>query len=157
METSEDRAAALQAVQDAQKAIFHAMQQGSAPEWMHLDLTMGQLKALMALASQEGMNVSSLADALNVGKPAASILVDRLVQLGYAERTEDAEDRRRTLLAPTSAGQELVTSLRQGGSERFARWLEHMESGDLAALARGMHALAHVAERDLVHSSTLVS
>jgi DNA-binding MarR family transcriptional regulator len=140
--------AAVRAALEAQHAVAHALHRGTMPEWVHLELTMGQLKTLMTLASEGDMNVSGLAERLEVGKPAASILVDRLVQLGYAERTEDAEDRRRTLVAPTATGRELVARLRQDGGGRLTRLLEQLDADDLAALTRGLRALAAVASRE---------
>src|SRR5215472_13751973 len=101
VKTRPARAEAIQAALAAQKQISHCLFSGNIPEWVHLELSMGQLKALMTLATREAMTVSGLAETLNVGKPMASILVDRLVQLGLVERTEDPEDRRRTLVMPT--------------------------------------------------------
>jgi DNA-binding MarR family transcriptional regulator len=121
----------------------------TVPDWIQLELPIGQVKTLMALAGHERLNVSALAELLRIGKPAASILVDRLVQQAYVARTEDPEDRRRTLLALTPAGSDLVATLRQGaGESRFARWLEQMDEGDLAALTRGLQALATIAARE---------
>jgi MarR family transcriptional regulator, organic hydroperoxide resistance regulator len=114
-------------------------------DWAHLGLSMGQLKALMMLAAQGDMTVTHVAELLYTGKPAASIVVDRLVQLGMAQRTEDAQDRRRTLVTLTDAGRDLATRLHQGGIDRFAQLLEAMEPDDLAALQRGMEALAAIA------------
>jgi DNA-binding MarR family transcriptional regulator len=137
--------AAVLAALEAQHALAQALHRGTTPEWVHLDLTMGQLKTLMTLVTEGDMNVSGLAERLRMGKPAASILVDRLVQLGYVERTEDAEDRRRTLVTPTAKGRELVAGLQQGSGERMVRWLEQMEADDLAALTRGLRALTAIA------------
>ena len=132
----------------AQKRLGRAMHRAYAPEWIHLDLTMGQLKTLMTLASRQPATVSELADTLEVGKPAASTFVDRLVQLGYALRAEDPDDRRRTLVTTTPAGSDLVTRLRQGQGDRMARWLEALPPDELEALIRGLQALAAIAERD---------
>ncbi len=132
----------------AQKRVARAMQRAYAPDWIHLDLTMGQLKTLMTLSSRQPATVSEIADRLEVGKPAASTVVDRLVQLGYAQRSEDPEDRRRTLVTTTPAGSDLVTRLRQGQGDRMVRWLEALEPDELAALIRGFQALASIAERD---------
>lgn len=132
----------------AQKRLGRAVHRAYAPEWIHLDLTMGQLKTLMTLASHQPATVTELADTLEVGKPAASTLVDRLVQLGYAQRTEDADDRRRTLVTTTPAGGDLVTRLRLGQGDRMARWLGALAPEDLSALIRGLEALSAVAERD---------
>jgi DNA-binding MarR family transcriptional regulator len=133
----------------AQRAVLRTLFAATTRDWIELDLSMGQLKALMALATRRGLNVGGLADLLQVGNPAASTLVDRLVQAGYVVRTEDADDRRRTLLATTPAGDELVSRLRQGAGEiRVRRWLERMDPDDLAALTRGLEALAAIAARD---------
>ena len=149
--TSEVRAAL-----DLQREISHALGRVQMPEWATLNLSMGQLKALMVLAASDGGNVSALAKTLHVGKPTASILVDGLVQLGYAERAEDAEDRRRTLVTPTTAGAELASRLRQGGVGRMTSWLERLSPDDLAALTRGLRALATIADADTTDTISLV-
>ena len=133
----------------AQRAIIRALHRDQMPpDWAQLDLSMGQLKALMVLSNRQPMNVSGLAETLALSKPTASILVDRLVQLGFAERTEDAEDRRRTLVTPTPAGAALVLRLRQGSVDRLIRWMSALDPDDLAALTRGLRAVATAAERD---------
>ena len=115
-------------------------------EWTKLELTMGQLKAVMILAGNQRVTISQLADILKIGKPAASILVDRLVHLGHVRRTEDETDRRHTILTLTDAGLQLATQLRQGSLERMAQWFAAMAPDDLAALQRGLEALANIAE-----------
>src|SRR2546423_12566088 len=97
----------------AQKRIVQAMHAAAEPTWLQLDLTMAQLKGLFALADSP-MTIGQLADALGSGKPAASILVERLVQLALVERAEDPLDRPRTIARVTPQGEELVARLRQG-------------------------------------------
>ena len=138
---------AIAAIVAAQRSIAHSMFQTSIPDWIQLDLTMGQLRTLMALAADGPMTVSALAETLAIAKPTASILIDRLVQAGDADRTEDQGDRRRTLVALTPAGVALVARLRQGKSDRYERWLAAMHPDDLAALTQGMQALAAIAVR----------
>jgi DNA-binding MarR family transcriptional regulator len=148
MDEASRREAAIRGVMDAQLALVQAIAREQLPEWTHLDLTMGQLKTLMALSSHDSMTVSALAEALNVGKPTASLLVDRLVQLGYVARAEDREDRRRTLVTLSATGSDLTRNLRQGKLERFTRWLAEMDTDDLVALQQGLRALAAVVERE---------
>jgi DNA-binding MarR family transcriptional regulator len=148
VKTRPERAEAIKAAIAVQRQISHMLFTGNIPEWVHLELSMGQLKALMALASKSDMTVSGLAETLHVGKPTASILVDGLVRPGLVERTEDPEDRRRTLVTPTQSGSDLVARLRQGGPGRFVRWLEELDDDDLAALVRGLRALAAIAQRE---------
>jgi len=133
----------------AQKQIMQAMHAAAEPAWLQLDLTMAQLKGLFALADGP-MTIGQLADALGSGKPAASILVERLVQLGLVERAEDALDRRRTIARVTARGEELVARLRQGGRERLRTWLSRLGDDDLAALVQGLRALAAAAAGEQV-------
>ncbi|HEU0026036.1 MAG TPA: MarR family transcriptional regulator [Ktedonobacterales bacterium] len=135
---------------EAQRAIYRAVLGLNSDEWLSLDLSMGQLKALVTLTARRGMTVGEVAEALGVGKPAASMLVDRLTQHGYVTRHEDPNDRRRTVVTPTQAGEDLVTRLRQSGGERaLVRWLRQMAPDDLAALTRGARALAAIIARDM--------
>jgi len=141
----------VRAVLEAQNAISHCMKGPDWKVWTALDLSIGQLRTLMLLAADGDTTISDIAVCLDIGKPASSILVDRLVQLGLARRTEDANDRRRTLVTPTEAGEELVTRLRQGNLDRFAQWLEAMTPDDLSALRQGMQSLRAIAERTAPH------
>ncbi len=113
-------------------------------EWAHLDLTMGQLKTLMVLAGCHDLTVSRVAEALSLGKPATSILVDRLVQLQLVQRTEDPQDRRRTLVTLTEEGRTLTARLRQGSIDLIARLVAALDPADLAAWERGLNALLAV-------------
>lgn len=129
---------------EAQRALKQAMHSAYSPDWIHLDLTMGQLKALVGLATLGAMSVSELAEWMNTSKPSASVLVDRLVHQGYAARREDQDDRRRTLVELTHQGSELMARLERSGGERMEAWLARMSADDLSALTRGLRALAAV-------------
>lgn len=145
-ERARDPSPLIVAAMAAQRLIFRTLLGETIPAWTQLDLSIGQLKTLMTLAVQQPLTVSALAEQLGLGKSATSILVDRLVHLGYVARTEDPSDRRRVALALTAAGDELVVTLRQGaGENRYVRWLEQMTTDDLAALTRGLEALAAIA------------
>jgi DNA-binding MarR family transcriptional regulator len=135
----------VSAVLEAQFSLGRCMVSKQPQDWAQLDLTMGQVKMLMVLAAKPDQTVSQLAERLKIGKPATSLLIDRPVRLGLVRRTEDANDRRRTLVALTDAGTELVTRLRQGNLDQLAAWLQTMEPTDLAALRRGLEALAAIA------------
>ncbi len=116
-----------------------------ASEWINLDLSMAQMKALFALAGDESITISDVADRLGIGISAASHLVERLVQLKLVTRAEDPADRRRTyaLLCPT--GRDLVARFQQVNRERMRALLIQMHDDDLKALLTGLRALAAVA------------
>jgi len=127
-----------------------AVREATVPVWLHLDLTMAQLKAVFALATNGTMTVGELGRSLGLARPGASILVDRLFQLGLVQRAEDHEDRRRTLVYLSPQGQEFDAQLRQGSQARMREWLGRLSDDDLAALIQGLNGLcaAMVGERN---------
>ena len=64
-------------------------------------LTPAQVKVLLQLGRSGQMSVGEIATALAISMPAASELVDRLVDAGHLIRTADPLDRRRVLIAAT--------------------------------------------------------
>jgi DNA-binding MarR family transcriptional regulator len=85
-------------------------------------LSMGQLSTLFRLYHGGICGVSDLGDHLGVTNAAASQMVDKLVQQGYLERTEDPDDRRVKQLRLTSKGALLV----QKSYEVRLRWMEEI-------------------------------
>jgi len=114
--------------------------------WLDLDLAMGQFKAMLVLTEQRQITVGGLARALGISEPSASLLVDKLVGRGLAERRSDLADRRRTVVSPTDEGWKLVNRLRQTRDEYVASWLNLLSDSDLAALLRGLEALLRAME-----------
>ena len=129
----------------AQTAVLRALHDAPLPAWLSLDLTLGQLRALFVLYHGGPTPIGQLGAALGLGKPAASLLVDALVQRGLVERHEDPTDRRRTLAHLSPTAQTLMGEQLTGSGERFAGWLRRLAPDDLASLARGLRALAAIA------------
>lgn len=140
-----DREALIKEAHQTQRIIVAAVfQQVALPILLELDLSMAQLKGIVILATSKNCTVSQVAEQLQIGRSAASLLMDRMVVDGLVERREDPEDRRRTLLGLSQRGEELVTRLRQGRAERnpLPAWLANVNDHDLQALVQGLRALA---------------
>jgi DNA-binding MarR family transcriptional regulator len=118
------------------QAMIKASHASSAPTWQQLDLTLSQIKALFLLSDAHDLTVGGLAEKLRVGRPAASILVEVLVEHGYVERIEDRADRRRTFVRLTSPGSELITQLLRGQQEFLRAWFDRLDDDDLASMIR---------------------
>ncbi len=129
---------------EAQQTIMKALMENSASEWLQLDLTMGQVKALFALRCVKAMPIGGLAERLKIGLPAASIVADKLVQLELAERHDDPSDRRRTFIKLTPQGEQLLNRLHQGRHNQLRAWLSQMRESDFAALSQGLQALVEI-------------
>jgi len=85
-------------------------------------LSMSQLSTLMRLYHHGGCVVSDIADSLDVSNAAASQMVERMVNLGLIERTEDPEDRRVKQITPTMKGRQLI----QDSIDARQRWMQEM-------------------------------
>ncbi len=125
-----------------------ALRVAMLPDWIVADLTIAQLKALVLLIYHGPLAVSELARLLKVGNPAASILVQQLVDQAYVERSEDAHDRRRTLVCATAQGTELISGRHQRTEAKLRRWLSQFSEAELTGLARGLSALAGAAREE---------
>jgi DNA-binding MarR family transcriptional regulator len=100
----------------------------------------------MATVTMYGpQHVGELGRRLGLSEPAASLLVDKLEELGLVTRQRDAGDRRRTLVTATRVAEELAARLRQGREEHVRRWLESLSDDELDGLTHGFRGLLRVA------------
>jgi DNA-binding MarR family transcriptional regulator len=135
------------------RTALRALHELGTPTWRQVELSIAQLKALFAVVDGAPMPIGGVAARLSIGLPAASSLVDRLVDQGLVLRREDQADRRRTLAEPTPAGEALAQNLRHGSRDALRSWMERMEQDDLEALVRGLKAMLAVASGPLAVSS----
>ncbi len=138
------RADLIDEILKARSTVFQATSALTAPAWIDLELTMSQVKGLRTLAHHTPATITQIADVLKISQPTASQLVDRLVQGGLAQRTEDPTDRRRMLVRLSKKGQQLHERLRGVWRTRFRNWLQRMNTDELEALHRGYDALARI-------------
>ena len=94
--------------------------------WSHFakstGLSMPQISILMQLHHKGPCGMSEISDRFDITAAAASQLVEKLVQVGYLERTEDPTDRRAKLLTLSAQGADFI---KQGIEERY-RWMNDL-------------------------------
>ncbi len=100
-------------------------------------LSPSQVNALMRLYHGKLCGVSDIGGHLGITSAAASMMVDRLVQMGLLERNEGRQDRRLRQLKLTEQGQALV----ERGIEARRAWMESLTS-NLTAEQQAMIAEA---------------
>ena len=126
--------------------MFAAINRSVGEELLSLDLPMGLFKAMATITMYGPQPVGELGRRLGISEPAASLLVGKLEERGLAARTREEQDRRRTLVTATQAGDELATRLRQGREEQTQRWLEALTDDELAGLLLGFQGLLRIIE-----------
>jgi len=128
------------------RQMMHRFKANCAPVWMSIDLTVPQLRTLIVLAEEEPLVIGQIAQRLGIGLSTGGHLVDRLVQAGLAERTEDVGDRRRTLVRLTPAGEDLSTRL-LSGIQPLPILLQQLDENDLAAFLQGLQAINRLVDQ----------
>ena len=114
---------------------------------METDLTIAQLRTLLVLAEEGPLVIGQIAQRLGIGLSTGGHLVERLVQAGLAERTEDPEDRRRTLARLTPKGEDLYARLLTH-PQHMQTLIRKLDKDDLAALLQGLRALNRLLEEE---------
>ena len=90
-----------------------------------IGFSMAQFFLLMHVYYKRQCGISNLSEHMEITAPAVSQLVDKLVQAGMLERTEDPNDRRAKQVTLTSKGRQLIE---KSIHARF-RWLDSLVQG----------------------------
>ena len=122
------------------RILTHVTSESSGP-WLHLSVTMSQMKVLMLLREHAAMRVGALAQHLNVAVPTITGIVDRLVREGLVERHHDPSDRRVVLSVLTDEGQEFMERLAHRSDDDLNRQVASLTEEEQAAIARALKRL----------------
>ncbi|MFJ3666799.1 MarR family winged helix-turn-helix transcriptional regulator [Streptomyces sp. NPDC090106] len=99
-----------------------------------------QLRALRILESEPGLNLTALAEGMEIGLPTASRLCDRLEAAGLVERVLHPRRRREVQLHLTGPGRQVLAEVTSRRSQALAVTLAAMEPADREALGQGLRA-----------------
>ncbi|MGC8487949.1 MAG: MarR family winged helix-turn-helix transcriptional regulator [Clostridia bacterium] len=142
-----DGETSIDLVLDHLKHLFLAMHERRTADWIDGDLTLAQLRALFVIARHPDGSVGKVGRALGIGLPAASHIVERLVQAGLVERHPHPSDRRVSLVGMAPAGRELLERAETFGPRLVRDWLMDLDHDELAALESGLAAVVRAIER----------
>jgi len=120
-----------------------AVRQG-AMDFLSIDLTMQQLRALIVLAASGALSAHELASALGIGPTTLTGIVDRLEARGLVHRLPDGRDRRVRRIDLTGSGRRLLHDLNEVKRDHQRRLLARLDVGALGRLADAIEALAAV-------------
>jgi DNA-binding MarR family transcriptional regulator len=110
-------------------------------------LSVPQVRALALLDREPGSGLSRLAEHLNVARPTASLIVNRLVRQGLVDRAENPHERRRRVLTLTRAGAERLKAVRAVACSVVEQVLSGGNAREIAAIEDGLDRLRVVFER----------
>jgi DNA-binding MarR family transcriptional regulator len=85
-------------------------------------LSMTQIATLLLIHRKGAISVSDIGNELQITSPAASQLLDRLVQQGLVDRSEDPDDRRLKQITLSNQGEAVL----KAGFQARRNWLEDL-------------------------------
>ena len=129
---------------ELQRRVDRDRRQYELDVWMHLNLSIGQLKSLFFISNRGTTSLSKLAAALRVTPTNTTGIVDRLLKRGLITRKESPDDRRVLLLRTTPLGDELITELRQKRKERMAELFNRLSEEEAKYLTEALKIMVRV-------------
>ncbi len=105
-------------------------------------VTLPQLRVLVTIASRGTMNLSALAEAMDIHASNATRSCDRLVQAGLLTRRASTIDRRNYLLDLTEEGHSLIDTVVEHRRLAIAAILERVPPGRRRTLVSAMGTFA---------------
>lgn len=104
--------------------------------WESMGLSFPQLRILFRIRNEAGIDVRTLASRMGISASGASQQVDRLVERGFVDRSDDADDRRRVRLELTDLGRQATGEISRAARGRLAAVLMPLSDDDLRQLKR---------------------
>ena len=111
-------------------------------------LTVSQLRGLRFLKQHEDCLVGDLANGLAVSYPAASKLINRLIDRGLSQRRDDEADRRNIRLRVTLKGGEVLETIEEKRQREIAQIFLRLEEEEQRFLTQGLKRFLEAALSD---------
>ncbi len=115
-------------------------------EWMSIELSAGQLRALLLTYSRGPVRMSEIASVLGVSTATATGVMDRMVERGLITRESDPADRRIVLCRISPEGEKVVDGLWQAWMARGEHILRALDRPRLLAVRAMLDALLEAGE-----------
>ena len=115
-------------------------------EWLHLDLTMSQLKVVLLLFITGHSRMSDISSELGVSLATATGVVDRLVERKLLIRNGDPDDRRVVLCQLSNDGENLIRDLWQLSQKRAGDLISSLDTPQLLLISKALQTLVHASD-----------
>ena len=114
-------------------------------DWADLELTIPQIRALMAL--QPGpQRMGNISGYLGSTLSSTTSIIDRLVDKGLVQRAPDPTDRRVVSIGLTSRGTDAMEQFWRIGRMRIVALVEPLSTGELETIVTAMELLVRASE-----------
>lgn len=128
-----------ESLSEAFRAVARRLHRRNGEALAPWDIAPSQARALGALLRHGTMRLSALSEHLRIVPRSTTEVVDALEARGLVERMPDPDDRRATLVRPTTTGAEVgdaIRAARAAEAEGFFAVLDEADRADLVRILR---------------------
>ncbi|WP_169082098.1 MarR family winged helix-turn-helix transcriptional regulator [Paenibacillus sp. PL91] len=111
-------------------------------------LTAPQCYILSMISNEQNMTVSRLADKMDVKPSAITVMLDRLVNNGYAARFHDSKDRRVVLVQCTDKGSEALLRIKADVEAMLKHHLRKLDMAEMEQFVQTFEKIAAELSKD---------
>ncbi|WP_166240422.1 MarR family winged helix-turn-helix transcriptional regulator [Paenibacillus turpanensis] len=109
---------------------------------LDIGLTGPQYFMLYFIEEKGSCRVKEIAEQMEVKPSAVTVMVDRLVQAGVAEREHDEQDRRSVIVRVTPEGKRVLTAINEKRKKMLGRLIANIEQSDLEQFLQTLEFIA---------------
>ena len=106
--------------------IYHRLNPPFSSEWLSSDITVAQLRVLLALYTAGASKMTNIATVLGVSLPTTSGVIDNMVRKGFVVREADPTDRRLVICLLSEEGKKVINRLWTGGRLQMQKLLSSL-------------------------------
>lgn len=136
--TDSSREELIEQIFDLTTAMYKMLIPGLPLEQLPADVTVSQLRVLLALHTGGPSRMSSLAVVAGVVPSTATGIIDALVRKGLVLREHDSQDRRQVICRMSSEGEKLTGILWTWGKSQIKSLLETLTMEQLRHASEGV-------------------
>ncbi|MBN2011108.1 MarR family transcriptional regulator [candidate division KSB1 bacterium] len=110
-------------------------------------LSMRQYQALIVLSASTTLSLSRLCKKLGLAPSTGTELVNRMIQLGYIQKVQEAKDQRQINLTVTERGMELLEQRQVVMTTMFKKYLEIFSETDRQQFTQSFETILTIIEK----------
>ena len=114
---------------------------------LEADINKSHISVLFTLSKNDKMTMTSICKALVITKPNATVLVDRLVNLGFVERETDKNDRRLVYIVLTKEGKSFIENCKNNLRTKIKEILLLYSKKDLIKLNEALSIIKKLSDK----------
>lgn len=93
---------------------------------------------LKLLKENKQLYITEIVDILSITKPQMTSLIDKLIQMGYLNRTNDINDRRKIYISLTENGKAITAKINTAIDKQMDSYLTQLTQNEIDVLENGL-------------------